>query len=41
MSLRLNPSYRGWMTPIFENEEIRTLPFGVAIIGGVVYRLGK
>lgn len=41
MSLRLNPSYRGWMTPIFENEQIRTLPFGVAIKGGILYRLGK
>ena len=41
MSLRLNPNYRGWMTPIFENEQIRTLPFGVAVRAGVVYRLGK
>jgi hypothetical protein len=41
ISLRLNPNYRGWMTPIFENEQFRTLPFGVAIRGGVVYRLRK
>ncbi|MEM9051949.1 MAG: hypothetical protein AAGC47_07860 [Bacteroidota bacterium] len=41
MSLRLNPVYRGWMTPIFENEEFRTLPFGVALRGGMVYRLSK
>ncbi|MCZ4409928.1 hypothetical protein O3Q51_13990 [Cryomorphaceae bacterium 1068] len=39
MSLRLNPSYRGWMTPIFENEQIRTLPFGVAVRAGLIYRL--
>lgn len=39
MSLRLNPSYRGWMTPIFENEEFRTLPFGVAVRAGLIYRL--
>jgi len=41
MSLRLNPSYRGWMNPIFENDEIRTLPFGVAVRAGVVYLIGK
>ena len=41
MSLRLNPSYRGWMNPVFENEQFKTLPFGVAIRAGVVYRIGK
>ena len=41
ISFRLNPVYRSWMTPIFENEDFRTLPFGVAIRGGMVYRLGK
>ncbi len=41
MALRLNPSYRGWMTPIFENEEIRTLPFGVAVRAGLIYRLSE
>ncbi len=40
MALRLNPSYRGWMTPIFENDDFRTLPFGVSLRTGLVYRLG-
>jgi hypothetical protein len=39
MSIRLNPSYRGWMTPIFENEQIKTVPFGVAVRAGLIYRL--
>jgi hypothetical protein len=39
LSIRLNPSYRGWMNPIFENDEIKTLPFGIALRGGLVYRL--
>jgi opacity protein-like surface antigen len=41
MAIRLNPTYRGWMNPIFENEAIRTLPFGVAIRAGLVYQFGK
>jgi len=41
MSLRINPVYRGWMNPIFENEAIRTLPFGVAIRAGLVYQFGQ
>jgi len=38
-SLRVNPLYRGWMSPVFENEQFRTLPFGVGIRGGLVMRL--
>lgn len=41
VSLRLNPSYRGWMTPVFDGEEFRTLPFGVAVRTGLIYRLSQ
>ncbi|HKK39237.1 MAG TPA: hypothetical protein VJ949_07455, partial [Cryomorphaceae bacterium] len=41
ISVRLNPVYRGWMTPIFDNEAIRTMPFGVALRAGLVYQFEK
>ena len=38
ISLRLNPRYESWLTPVFKNDKLRTLPYSISVAAGVGIR---
>ncbi len=39
ISIRINPRYESWLTPVFQNDNLRTLPYSLSMAAGIGIRL--